>query len=167
MFTVFTTADELTQSFAVFKTYPNTTNQNLFRLSLYILMSRKNRSSAIKVNNIMQLFYISSVRVTWFYKEKVAEIRHVIFCNICLNEEIVPWAPSFSICNCFTCLWQFQQLLAKKKEHHWNAVLSLLVAMRQLKTRRSSKKNWAAFLDNIRFANHCLKIIDSSDFLKL
>lgn len=115
MFTVFTTADELTQSFAVFKTYPSTMNQNLFRLSLYILMSRKNRSSAIKVNNIMQLFYISSVRVTWFYKEKVAEIRHVIFCNICLNEEIVPWAPSFSICNCFTCLWQFQQLLAKKK----------------------------------------------------
>lgn len=35
MFTVFTTADELTQCFAVFKTYPNTMNQNLFTLSIY------------------------------------------------------------------------------------------------------------------------------------
>lgn len=48
MCTVFAAADELTQNLAVFKTYPNTMNQSLVRLSLYILMSGKNKEALLQ-----------------------------------------------------------------------------------------------------------------------
>lgn len=45
---MFAAADELTQSFAGFKTYSNMMNQSLVRLPLYIFMSGKNKEALLQ-----------------------------------------------------------------------------------------------------------------------
>lgn len=120
MFTVFATADAPTQIRIKGVLLSLRPTQRLWAEiwswtpDIYCNEWEEQRSSATKLIILHSCFILLVSKQTGFYKGKVAEIRHVVFHIVYIHQEIISWPPSFSICNCFTCLWRFQQLLTKK-----------------------------------------------------